>query len=30
MVDRWYPSSKTCSNCGHLQLMPLAAQVFVC
>jgi putative transposase len=18
VVDRWYPSSKTCSNCGHL------------
>ncbi|MEV0405042.1 zinc ribbon domain-containing protein [Actinoallomurus sp. NPDC050550] len=18
MIDRWYPSSKTCSACGHL------------
>ncbi|MBD1830420.1 transposase [Microcoleus vaginatus GB1-A2] len=29
MVDRWYPSSKTCSNCGHVQLMPLQARVFI-
>ncbi|MEG4629763.1 transposase [Microcoleus sp. AR_TQ3_B6] len=30
LVDRWYPSSKTCSRCSHLQPMPLQARVFVC
>lgn len=30
VVDRWYPSSKTCSNCGHVQPMPLKERVFVC
>jgi len=30
VVDRWYPSSKTCSSCGHIQPMPLQARVFVC
>ena len=30
LVDRWYPSSKTCSRCGHVQPMPLQARVFVC
>jgi putative transposase len=30
LVDRWYPSSKTCSSCRHVQLMPLQARVFVC
>jgi putative transposase len=30
VVDRWYPSSKTCSSCGHVQPMPLQARVFVC
>jgi putative transposase len=30
LVDRWYPSSKTCSSCGHVQPMPLQARVFVC
>ncbi|UNU22591.1 transposase [Microcoleus vaginatus] len=29
VVDRWYPSSKTCSNYGHVQLMPLQAPIFV-
>lgn len=29
-VDRWYPSSKTCSSCGHIQPMPLKERVFVC
>ncbi|NEQ27554.1 MAG: IS200/IS605 family element transposase accessory protein TnpB, partial [Microcoleus sp. SIO2G3] len=24
IVDRWYPSSKTCSCCGHVQPMPLS------
>ncbi len=30
LVDRWFPSSKTCSNCGHTQSMPLKERVFNC
>ncbi|MEH2294871.1 RNA-guided endonuclease InsQ/TnpB family protein [Nostoc sp.] len=30
VVDRWYPSSKTCSNCGHVQDMKLSDRVFNC
>jgi putative transposase len=30
MVNRWYPSSKTCSNCGKLHDMPLSVRVFSC
>lgn len=30
LVDRWYPSSKTCSNCGHVQPMKLSERVFHC
>jgi putative transposase len=30
LVDRWYPSSKTCSECGHIQLMKLSDRVFHC
>lgn len=30
IVDRWYPSSKTCSQCGHIQSMPLSERVFDC
>jgi putative transposase len=30
IVDRWYPSSKTCSQCGHIQIMPLSERVFEC
>ena len=30
VVDRFYPSSKTCSNCGHIQDMPLKQRVFKC
>ena len=30
VVERWYPSSKTCSSCGHIQPMPLKERVFVC
>ncbi|HAJ58207.1 MAG TPA: transposase [Cyanobacteria bacterium UBA8543] len=30
LVDRWYPSSKTCSRCGHIQSMPLRERVFNC
>ncbi len=30
IVDRWLPSSKTCSNCNHIQPMPLRERVFKC
>lgn len=30
LVDRWYPSSKTCSCCGHIQPMPLSERVYIC
>ena len=30
LVDRWYPSSKTCSQCGHKQDMKLHQRVFDC
>ena len=30
VVYRFYPSSKTCSNCGHIQDMPLKQRVFDC
>jgi putative transposase len=30
LVDRWYPSSKTCSRCGHVQKMPLLIRTFEC
>jgi len=30
LVDRWYPSSKTCSCCQHVQPMPLHERVFNC
>ena len=29
-VGRFYPSSKTCSNCGHKQDMPLSERTYVC
>ena len=29
-IDRWYPSSKTCSNCGCIQDMPLTERTYVC
>jgi putative transposase len=30
-VNRWYPSSKTCSSCGHLHSkMPLSVRKFSC
>jgi putative transposase len=28
LVDRWYPRATTCSNCGHVQSMPLKERVF--
>lgn len=30
LVDRWYPSSKTCNSCGHVQPMPLKERLFIC
>ena len=30
IVDRWFPSSKTCSVCGHIQDMPLKERVYRC
>jgi len=30
IVDRWFPSSKTCSKCNHVQPMPLKERVFNC
>jgi len=31
VIDRWYPSSKTCSVCGHLAtVMSLSVRVWVC
>lgn len=29
-VDRFYPSSKTCSNCGAIQEISLSERVYVC
>ncbi|MCC3591599.1 RNA-guided endonuclease InsQ/TnpB family protein [Microcoleus sp. PH2017_28_MFU_U_A] len=30
LVDRWSPSSKTCSCCGNIQQMPLKEPVYSC
>ncbi len=30
LADRFYPSSKTCSSCGHTQEMPLKQRIFDC
>ncbi len=30
LVNRFYPSSKTCSCCGHIQDMPLKERIFDC
>lgn len=30
LVDRWYPSSKKCSKCDHVQPMKLSERVFNC
>ncbi|GGA50259.1 hypothetical protein CYANOKiyG1_69670 [Okeania sp. KiyG1] len=30
VVDRFFPSSKTCSNCGHVQDMPLNLRTYDC
>jgi putative transposase len=30
LVDRWYPSSKMCSQCDHIQPMKLSERIFKC
>lgn len=31
LADRWYPSSKTCSDCGHvMDQMPLSIREWIC
>lgn len=30
LVDRWFPSSKTCSACNHVQPMKLSDRLFQC
>ncbi|MEW5859101.1 MAG: transposase, partial [Cyanobacteriota bacterium] len=30
LVDRWYPSSKMCSECGNIQSMPLSERLYRC
>ncbi len=30
LVDRWYPSSKTCSKCNQIQPLSLSERVFQC
>jgi hypothetical protein len=30
LVDQWFPSSKTCSNCGHKKYLPLAKRTYDC
>ncbi|MGD1807189.1 RNA-guided endonuclease InsQ/TnpB family protein [Dapis sp. BLCC M126] len=30
VVDRFFPSTKTCSNCGHVQEMPLNLRTYDC
>lgn len=30
LVDQWFPSSKTCSNCGHKKYLPLSLRTYDC
>jgi putative transposase len=31
VIDRWFPSSKTCSHCGYLlDKLPLTVRAWVC
>ena len=30
VIDRFYPSSKLCSSCGNIQLMPLELRIYDC
>lgn len=29
-IDKWYPSSQLCSNCGEKQKMPLEKRIYIC
>ncbi|MDC3414675.1 transposase, partial [Terrihalobacillus insolitus] len=29
-IDKWFPSTKTCSNCGNTQPMPMNIRMYVC
>ena len=29
-IDKWYPSTKTCSNCGNVKEIPLSERVYSC
>lgn len=29
-IDKWYPSSKTCSRCGRVKMMPLTMRRYEC
>ncbi|MHC5857317.1 RNA-guided endonuclease InsQ/TnpB family protein [Nostoc sp.] len=30
LIDRWYPSSKMCCKCHHIQPMSLSERIFIC
>lgn len=30
LVNQWYPSTKTCSGCGHVKPMPLSERFYSC
>jgi putative transposase len=30
IIDRWFPSSRMCSDCGHKQDMPLKERIYQC
>ena len=30
IVDRWFPSSRACSSCGVIHIMPLSSRRMVC
>lgn len=29
-INKWFPSTKTCSSCGHIKEMPLSERTFSC
>ena len=29
-IDKWYPSTKTCSSCGNIKEMKLSERVYLC
>ncbi|MEG1300578.1 MAG: transposase, partial [Erysipelotrichaceae bacterium] len=29
-IDKWFPSTKTCSNCGSVQTISLAERTYTC